>query len=50
MFQPVYLDSNNNLVSISKVIFQKESDAKEYAMMVCKRGQHPDIVELEVVK
>ena len=50
MFQPVYLDGSGNLVSVSKVIFAKEQDAKEYAMMVCKRGQHPEIVELEVVK
>jgi hypothetical protein len=48
VFQPVYLDSAGNIVSVSKVVFPTEYDAKEYAMMVCKRGQRPEIVTLEV--
>ena len=48
VFQPVYLDSAGNIVSVSRVVFPTEHDANEYAMMVCKRGQRPDIVRLEV--
>lgn len=48
VFQPVYLDGAGNIVSVSQVVFPTEYDAKEYAMMVCKRGQRPDVVSLEV--
>lgn len=48
IFQPVYLDAAGSIVSISQVVFPSESDAKEYAMLVCKRGQRPEIVRLEV--
>ena len=48
VFQPVYLDAAGSIVSISQVVFPRESDAKEYAMLVCKRGQRPEIVKLEV--
>ena len=48
VFQPVYLDAAGSIVSVSQVVFPRESDAKEYAMLVCKRGQRPEIVKLEV--
>jgi hypothetical protein len=50
MYQPVYLDQQGTIVSISQVIFSGEDDAKQYASLVCKRGQKIEIVEPEVVR
>jgi len=50
MYQPIYLDQNNKIVGVSKVVFSTEFDAKQYAALVCKFDQHPEIVELEVIR
>ena len=48
VFQPVYLNAGT-IASISRVVFATESSAREYATMVCKRGQTIEIVKLEVI-
>jgi hypothetical protein len=50
MYQPVYLDQQGTIVSVSTAVFTGEDDAKQYASLVCKRGQKIEIVELEVVR
>jgi hypothetical protein len=50
LYQPVYLDSNENIISISMNAFTTNKEAKNYGTFVCKRGEHVQVIEIEVIK